>query len=90
MFDWFDEKDAILRRERGIGFQDVIFHIEKGDVLAVLDHPNSEKYPNQKILYVRIGNYAYMVPYVESDKGKFLKTIIRSRKATKHYLEETS
>jgi len=88
MFDWSDEKDAALRKERGIGFQDVVFHIEQGDVLAIVDHPNTEKYPNQKIIYIRIEDYVYLVPFVESEEGRFLKTIIPSRKATKRYLEE--
>lgn len=88
MFDWSDEKDVILRKERGIGFQDVVFHIEKGEVLAVLDHPNKAAYPNQKIIYVRIEDYVYMVPFVETGEKKFLKTIIPSRKATRKYLEE--
>jgi len=88
MFDWSDEKDALLRTERGAGFQDIVFHIERGDVLAVTDHPNRDKYSNQKILYVRIEDYVYLVPYVESDGRNFLKTIIPSRKATKHFLEE--
>ena len=88
MFDWSDEKDSLLRRERGVSFQDVIYHISQGDVLALSDHPNVEKYPNQRIMYVRMNDYVYMVPYVENDSGLFLKTIIPSRKATKHYLEE--
>lgn len=88
MFDWSDEKDAALRKERGIGFQDIVFHIEQGDVLAIVDHPNAEKYPNQKIIYVRIVDYVYLVPFVETEEGRFLKTIIPSRKATKRYLEE--
>jgi len=87
VFDWSNEKDAALRAERGIGFQDIVFHIDQGDILAITDHPNSEKYPNQKIIYIRIDDYVYMVPFVESNEGKFLKTIIPSRKATKHYLE---
>ena len=86
MFDWADEKNAQLRQERGIGFQEIIFHIEQGDVLAVSEHPNKEKFPGQKIIYVRIEDYVYMVPFVESEEGKFLKTIIPSRKATKKLL----
>lgn len=87
MFDWSNDKDAELRATRGIGFQDIVFHVERGDVLAVADHPNTEKYPNQKILYVRVGDYVYIVPYIEADDGKFLKTIIPSRKATKQFLK---
>jgi hypothetical protein len=88
VFDWSDEKDATLRRERDIGFQDILFHIEQGDVLAIADHPNKQRYENQKIFYVRVENYVYLVPFVESEDGNiFLKTIIPSRKATKHFLD---
>ena len=41
----------------------------------------------QKSLFVVcIDDYAYLVPYVESEEEIFLKTIIPSRKFTKIYL----
>ncbi len=61
-------------------------HIEKGDLLDVYDHPNQKKYPGQQMLVVRISEYAYIVPFVESSEGRFLKTAIPSRKATREYL----
>ena len=33
-FAWDDAKNAKLRAERGIGFEEVVFHIERGDLLA--------------------------------------------------------
>ena len=87
MFDWSDEKDQFLRKERGIGFQDIVFHLDQGDLVAIAEHPNKEKYPNQMIMYVQVDDYIYMVPYVQSGDLKFLKTIIPSRKATKKFLE---
>jgi hypothetical protein len=39
-FDWDDAKNAKLRANRGIGFEDIVFHIDRGDVLAILGHPN--------------------------------------------------
>lgn len=87
MFDWSDERDARLREERGVGFQDVVLHIEQGDTLAVSDHPNREKYPNQQIMYVRIGDYVYLVPFVRTEGKVFLKTIIPSSKATQRFLK---
>jgi len=39
-------------------------------------------------LVVEINNYAYLVPFVETDEEIFLKTIIPSRKATKKYLRK--
>ena len=41
MFDWSDEKDEILRASRGVSFQDVVLHLEQGDLLEVIEHPNS-------------------------------------------------
>jgi hypothetical protein len=49
-------------------------------------HPNIEKYPNQRVFVVAMNDYAYLIPYVETDSEIFLKTIVPSRKATKHYL----
>ena len=39
-----------------------------------------------KLLWLRLINTLIIVPFVESSKGKFLKTIIPSRKATREYL----
>lgn len=86
MFDWSDEKDEELRRARGVGFEDVLFHLQAGDLLLTAFHPNQEKYPNQKIMYIRIDDYVYMVPFISEGRVKFLKTIIPSRKATKELL----
>ncbi len=60
--------------------------ITQGNILDDSIHPNQEKYPNQRLLIVKIKNYAYLVPYVETNTEIFLKTIIPSRKATKQYL----
>ena len=40
------------------------------------------------MLVVKIEGYAYRVPFVEGENGKFLITIIPSRKATREYLGE--
>jgi len=86
VFDWSDEKDSQLRKERGIGFDDIVFHIASGDLIGVVPHPNADKYPNQEIMYIDIDNYVYLVPFVEEEGRKFLKTIIPSRRATKELL----
>jgi len=65
----------------------VIHHIEREGLLDIVQHPNSLKYPNQKMFIVRIENYAYLIPFVENETEIFLKTIIPSRKATKKYME---
>jgi len=83
---WNHKKNTELIEKRGISFERVIFHIERGDVLEIIKHPNSSRYPNQKVFIIEINKYAYLVPYVENEKEIFLKTIIPSRKATKKYL----
>ena len=89
-FDWDDAKNAKLRTERGIGFEEIVFHIERGDLLDILEHPNPERYGGQRIFVVRRGDYVYLVPFVEDEHTVFLKTIIPSRKATKEYFGEES
>jgi len=84
-FAWNPDKNALLTQERGISFEDVVFHIMAGDILDTVDHPNQEKYPGQKVHAVEIEGYVYLVPFVESDEEVFLKTIIPSRKATKAF-----
>lgn len=81
------EKNTLLKKERGIGFEDVILSLENGDLLDDISHPNKEKYPNQDIfiIFIKIKDYVYLVPYVETEDEIFLKTIISSRKMNKKY-----
>ncbi len=88
-YQWNNEKNEQIKAERGLSFEQVVMHIESGDLLDVYEHPNQERYPNQQILVVRIGEHACVVPFVESADGRFLKTIIPSRKATREYLGGT-
>ena len=85
-YQWNAEKNAQLKAERGVSFEQVVMHIEDGDLLDVCEHPNQARYPGQQLLVVRVGAYAYVVPFVETAEGRFLKTIIPSRKATREYL----
>ena len=89
IYNWNSEKNAWLKANRGISFEEIIFHIELGGELDIVHHPNQVKYPGQKISVVQVEDYVYLVPFVESDKEVFLKTIIPSRKATKRYLGGT-
>lgn len=86
-FAWNSKKNEELIKERGISFERVVQHIEKEGILDVIKHPNTSKYPNQRMYIIEIDNYAYLVPFVENDNEIFLKTIIPSRKATRKYLE---
>ena len=81
------DKNEKLKLERDINFEQILLAIEQGDLIDDLTHPNAEKYPNQSIfvVLVKIKNYIYLVPYVETDEEIFLKTIIPSRKLNKIY-----
>jgi uncharacterized DUF497 family protein len=85
-YPWNRDKNEQLKDERGVSFEQVVMHIEGGDLLDVYEHPNQARYPGQQILLVRVGEYVWVVPFVETPDGRFLKTIIPSRKATRKYL----
>lgn len=85
IYNWSPEKNELLLRERGMTFERIVFEIANGNELAVLEHPNQNSYPGQKISMVQVDDYVYAVPYIENDSEIFLKTIIPSRKATRQF-----
>ncbi|NUO82669.1 BrnT family toxin [candidate division KSB1 bacterium] len=89
-FKWDEAKNARLVVERGISFEEVVRQIEQGGVLDVYDHPKQQKYKGQRIFVVKINDYAWLVPFVETEDEILLKTIIPSRKITKKYLRGSS
>ncbi len=86
IYQWDREKNVILKKTRNVSFEQIVMHIENGDVLDVMKNPNSKKYPHQQILVINVNDYAHAVPFVENGAERFLKTIIPSRKLTKIYL----
>ncbi len=89
-FDWNNEKNKELLKERGISFEEIVFCIMHDGLLDIIEHPNKTKYPNQNIFIVDIDEYVYLVPFAEDEEVIFLKTIIPSRKMTKKYLGENN
>ena len=85
-YQWDNKKNLILKQKRGVTFEQVIMHIENGDVLDISAHPNKAKYPNQQVLVVEMNEYVYAVPFVQQGQERFLKTILPSRKLTRMYL----
>ena len=85
-YSFSPEKNQKLIKERNISFEEVIFVILEKGILDILEHPNPDKYPNQRIIVLAIDYYVYLVPAIFNDEMIFLKTIIPSRKATKKYL----
>jgi uncharacterized DUF497 family protein len=89
-FNWDDEKNHLLKQTRNIGFEDIIVAIQEGDLVDVVEHPNKERYPNQRVYLVAYRNYVYAVPSVRDIETNeiFLKTIFPSRRYTRLYLRD--
>ena len=79
-FVFNEQKNRLLFRLRGVTFPMVIEAIAEKGVLLNFDHPNQQKYPNQKVLVVNFNNYACCVPYEIQGDTWFLKTIYPSRR----------
>jgi uncharacterized DUF497 family protein len=88
VFRWDNEKNEWLKKNRRVSFEQVVILMEREDVLETIEHPNQDKYPDQKIAIVKIGDYAYLVPYAQENDEIFLKTIIPSRKTTDKYVRK--
>ena len=89
-YRWSHDKNEVLKKDRRVSFEEIVLAIESDGLLDELYHPNPEKYPNQSILVVAFNGYVYLVPYVEETDYFFLKTVIPSRKATRHYLQRNN
>jgi len=87
-YEWDPDKNEWLKENRKISFEQVIFHLSEGNVWKIADRFDKGKYPRQKIYFVIVEDYIYLVPYVVEKEYIFLKTVIPSRRATKGYLNE--
>lgn len=85
-FEWDSAKNEWLKEERNVSFEEVLTAIDQGNILATLDHPNQARYSGQQMYVINIHNYAYVVPFVEDNDKRFLKTIFPSRKMTEKYI----
>jgi hypothetical protein len=84
-FNWSAEKNEELKKSRNISFEEIILAIYEGHIIDIYEHPNKSLYQGQRIYVVDLNEYLYLVPFVETEKEIFLKTIIPSRKAVKKY-----
>lgn len=90
--DWNPDKNNRLRAEPGrdIGFEDIVAAIDAGGLLDDVAHPNSTKYPRQRVLVVAVNDYVYAVPYVKTDTGLFLKTAFPSCRLKALYMPDAN
>jgi len=85
IFEWDEEKNKLLKLKRGVDFEEIIFAIENGQVIDVIENPSCN-HKNQFCYVVNIRDYIYLVPFVIGKNNiYFLKTIFQSRKHNKRY-----
>jgi hypothetical protein len=75
---WNVLKSERLKRTRGASFEELI----QSKLIAVKRHPTKA---HQHVLLFEHQRYIWVVPYVESERDFFLKTLYPSRKYTKLY-----
>ena len=86
-FIYDEKKNQILFKQRGLTFEQAIEIISEEGVLLDFQHPNTEQYPDQRIMVISIDSYPHCIPYV-MDGGKIvLKTIFKDRRF-KYLLED--
>jgi uncharacterized DUF497 family protein len=83
--DWSDVKNNKLKKDRGVSFEDVVFHIDEGFLIDIIESP-SKKHKGQFSYVVKMHGYIYLVPFIEAEDRIILKTIIPSRKFMKVYM----
>ena len=49
--------------------------IYNDSIIEIYEHPNQKKYPGQKIYAISYNEYIYLIPFIETEKEFFLKTI---------------
>lgn len=79
-FEWNEDKNLLIKQQRGVGFEEVVLAFENDNVLDIIEHHNSEKYPNQNLFVIDLNGYVHYVPFVKDADKYFLKNIIPSRK----------
>ena len=85
-FNWSDEKNILLKKERNVCFEDVVTAIKNNKLLDIIKN-QSKNHLDQYCLIIDISGYAYIVPFVQEGNIFFLKTIYKSRKQTRKYLK---
>lgn len=85
-YTWSETKNEWLKEERGISFEQVLYHINSGDLLDNVRHPNRRRYPGQRLFIIAINNYAYVVPFDRVGNVVTLRTAFPNWEYTEFYL----
>jgi uncharacterized DUF497 family protein len=87
-YDWNEEKNRQLKEQRRTSFEEIVLCIQEDRVVTVLEHPNKERYPGQRLYLIKYKKQIYVVPFVVDVEQEviFLKTVYPSLHCTKKYL----
>ena len=75
---WSLLKSERLKRTRGVSFEELL----QARLVGVKHHPTKAE---QKMMLMEHKGYIWVVPYIETENERFLKTLYPSRKYTKLY-----
>lgn len=84
-YEFDDQKSKEIKKERGLGFEEIVTVIENGNIIDSYDHPDQRKYPGQKIYEIDVYGYVWRVPYIKTGTSIRLITGYPCRKATKKH-----
>ena len=62
MLTWSEDKNHLLKRQRGIAFEDIAVQVMRRDVVDTIYNHNPARYPGQHLLLVMVRGYLYAVP----------------------------
>jgi len=82
-FEFDNEKDLLIKKTRGVGFEEIIAAIIEDRVLDIKPHHNQKNYPQQIIYQVDIDGYVWLVPAIKSGRNVRLITAYPSGRATR-------
>ena len=60
---WSEDKNHLLKRQRGVAFEDVFIGVHRGDIFRIIFGHSLERHPGQDLLLIMIRDYLYAVPY---------------------------
>ena len=86
IFTWDRAKNDWLKARRNVSFETAVERIVGDGLLDDIEHPDQDRYPGQRVFIIRIGDYAYLVPFRETAESANLITIIPNRKMTRKYI----
>ena len=64
-FRWDLDKNEQLTQERGVSFEQITVAVARVELLQVVQHPNSERYPGQRFMIVGLGGSSCLGQFVE-------------------------